>query len=405
MTDAMPIYLDNHATTRVDPRVLDEMWPWWSERFGNAGSRGHRYGREAEAAVIESRARLAAAIGASPAEMVITSGATESLNLAIKGAVAAAPAERRHLVAAATEHKAVLDCCKIMVEQAGCRLTVVPVDEGGRVDMAALANAITADTLLVAVMATNNELGVIQPIADIGALCRERGVYYLCDASQGVGRVPIDVDALQIDLLAFTGHKIYGPKGVGCLYVRQRNPRVQLAPLLHGGGQEGGLRSGTLAVPLIVGFAAAAELATADVADEEARIGELRQRLWTGLNARLERLHLNGSATHRVAGNLNVAFTCVDAGALMVALPDLALSSGAACSTEAVEPSHVLRAIGLPDERSRSSIRFGLGRFNTEDEIDRAIERVVQEVDRIRAASPLWEMLQEGVDPTSLSWG
>ncbi len=405
MTEPMPIYLDNHATTRVDPRVLDAMWPWFSERYGNAGSRAHRFGRDAEAAVIAARAQMAAAVGADDHEIVITSGATESINLALKGAVATAPPDRRHLIAAATEHKAILDCCKILVQQAGCRLTIVSVGEDGRVDPAAMEEAIADDTLLVAVMATNNEIGVVHPIEAIGAACHKRGVLYLCDASQGVGRVPLDVRRMHIDLLTYTGHKIYGPKGVGCLFISHREPRVRLSPILHGGGQEGGLRSGTLAVPLIVGLGVAAELATGDVAAAEAQVGALRDRLWRGLQERLERVHLNGSATHRVAGNLNVAFSCVDAGALMVALPDLALSSGAACSTEAAEPSHVLRAIGLPDERARSSIRFGIGRFNTEAEIDHALARVVEQVQRIRAASPLWELLQEGVDPASLSWG
>ncbi len=401
----MTIYLDNHATTRVDPQVLDAMLPWFSERYGNAGSVAHAFGRDAQAAVVRARAQLATAIGAQDDEMVITSGATESINLALKGAVATAPPNRRHLIASAIEHKAILDCCKVLVEEAGCRLTILPVDGDGLVDPAALNDAIADDTLLVAVMATNNEIGVIQPVAAIGVTCRKRGALYFCDASQGVGRLELDVRTMHIDLLAFTGHKIYGPKGVGCLFVSRREPRVRLAPLLHGGGQEGGLRPGTHAVPLIVALGEATHLATADVAAAEAQAGALRDRLWRGLREQLDEVHLNGSAERRVQGNLNVAFSCVDAGALMVALPDLALSSGAACSTEAAEASHVLRAIGLSDERARSSIRFGVGRFNTEDEVDQAIARVVEEVQRIRAGSPLWELLQEGVDPASLSWG
>lgn len=405
MTSNTPIYLDNHATTRVDPRVLEGMWPWFSERYGNAGSSGHVFGRDAAAAARAARARLAAAIGAGDDEIVLTSGATESLNLALQGTVALAPVDRRHLIVGATEHKAVLDCCHVLVAQAGCRLTVVPVADDGRLSAAAVEDAVADDTLLVAAMAVNNELGVIAPVAEIGAMCHRRGVLFLCDASQAVGRVAIDVQAMGIDLLAFTGHKIYGPKGVGCLYVRRRRPRVRLAAQIHGGGQEGGRRSGTLAVPLVVGFSLAAELAVAEREQEEVRVGRLRERLWTGLQGSLPRIALNGSAEHRVAGNLNVAFAGVEASALMIALPDLALSSGAACSTGAAEVSHVLRAIGLPDERSRASIRFGLGRFTTEAEIDLALRRVTCEVERLRAASPLWELLQEGIDPASLSWG
>lgn len=405
MNQHTPIYLDNHATTRVDPRVLEAMWPWFSERYGNAGSSGHSFGREAADAARQGRAQLAAAIGAHSDEIVLTSGATESLNLALQGAVARSGPGRRHLIIGATEHKAVIDCCEVLVAEAGCRLTVVAVGEDGRLEPAAVRAAMAEDTLLVAAMAVNNELGVVAPVAEIGALCHSAGVYYLCDASQAVGRIDLDVASQHIDLLAFTAHKIYGPKGIGCLYVRRRNPRVALAPLIHGGGQEGGLRSGTMVVPLVVGFGLAAQIAVAERLREESRVGALRERLWTGLRARLPRLALNGSAEHRVAGNLNVAFAGVEASALMVALPDVAVSSGAACSTGAAEPSHVLRAIALPDERSQASIRFGLGRFTTEAEVDYALDRVVTEVEHLRAASPLWQLLQEGVDPASLAWG
>lgn len=405
MPQDMPIYLDNHATTRVDPRVLDAMLPFFSESYGNAGSHAHRFGREAARAASDGRARLGRAIGAAPEHLVITSGATESLNLALQGAVAAAPLERRHLIVSAIEHKAVHDTCAHLVRQHGCRVTVLGVDAGGRIAPAALEEAIEPQTLLVAIMAVNNEIGVVQPLEDIGRICRARGVHWLCDASQALGRVPLEVDALGIDLLACTGHKIYGPKGVGCLYVRRRNPKVDLLPLLHGGGQEGGLRSGTLAVPLVVGLGVAAELAAEEMDDDERRVGALRDRLWRALDDRLERVVVNGSETHRVAGNLNVSFSCVDAGSLLAALPDVALSSGAACSTGHAEPSHVLRALGLPDERAHASVRFGLGRFNTEAEIDLAIERVCTQVQRLRAESPLWALVREGVDPTSLGWG
>ncbi len=398
-----PIYLDNHATTRVDPRVVAAMLPWFETDYGNAASTSHVFGRRAADAVERSRADLAAAVGAHPSEVVFTSGATESDNTALAGVARAMRERGDHIVTVVTEHKAVLDTCS-QLEREGFRVTRLPVDGDGLVDPADVAAAVEARTILVAVMAVNNETGVVQPFAEIGAICRERDVRYLCDAAQAVGRIPVDVEAQQIDLLAFTAHKLYGPKGIGCLVVRRANPKVVLEPLIHGGGHERGMRSGTLSVPLIVGFATATRLAVAEIDDEIARIGALRERLWLGLNGRIEAIHLNGHPERRVAGNLNIAIDGIEAGDLLVSLPGLAASPGAACNSASPKPSYVLAAMGLDLRRCFASVRFGIGRFTTEAEIDRTIVLVSEMVASLRARSPLWEMKKQGVDISQIRW-
>jgi cysteine desulfurase len=374
----LPIYLDNQSTTRTDPRVVEAMLPYFTEIFGNPHSEQHAHGRAAMAAVDEARGRVAAIIGAEPREIVFTSGATESNNIAIKGAGHFHAGRKRHVVTCATEHKCVLESCK-RLESEGFRLTVLGVGEDGLIDLEALAEAIGDDTVLVSIMAVNNEIGVIQPIAEIGRLCRERGVYYHCDAAQAVGKIPMDVEAMNIDLLSISGHKAYGPKGVGALYVRRR-PRVRLEPLFDGGGQERGVRSGTLPAPLCVGLGVACDIARSEMADESARLTALRERLLSGLRDGLGDVRLNGHPDRRVAGNLNVSFPGVALDALFEELADLSFSSGSACTSAAVEPSYVLRALGLPDALAASSIRIGLGRFTTEAEVDYALERLVSTV-------------------------
>ena len=381
----LPIYLDNHSTTRVDPRVVEAMAPYWSEDFGNAASRGHLYGWRAEAAVEQAREALAGAIGATAREIVFTSGATESDNLAVLGVARAA--RTGHVVTTAIEHPAVLDAVEQLGRE-GFAVSVVGVGADGRVDPAAVAEALRDDTVLVSVIAANNEIGTLQPLAEIGALCRERGVPLHTDAAQAVGRIPFDVGALGVDLVSFCAHKLYGPKGVGALYLRRRRPRIRVAPLLHGGGHERGLRSGTLPVPLAVGFARAVALCVEERQAEQARIGALRERLRTALEKDIDGMAVNGSLAHRLAGNLNVAFDGVDADRLLLGLRDVALSTGSACSSADPRPSHVLLALGLPEARVRGSVRFGIGRFNTEAEIDTVAQRVAQEVRKAREERP-----------------
>jgi cysteine desulfurase len=381
-----PIYLDHHATTPVDPRVALAMRPYLEEEFGNASSATHAYGWRAESALEDARERLAAAIGArEPAEIVFTSGTTESDNLAIQGVLRAARPRRDHVVTTAIEHPAVLDTCRAL-EREGFSATVVPVDAAGLVDPDAIARAITPKTALVSVMAANSEIGTLQPIDAIAAACREREVPLHCDAAQAVGKIPVDVARSGVDLLAFCAHKLYGPKGVGALYVRAGRPRVRLQPLLHGGGHERGRRSGTVPVFLAVGFARAVELCLADLAPEAARQAGLRDRLLRRLREGLDGVHLNGHPERRLPGNLNVAFEGIAADALLVALTDVALSSGSACASSRGEPSHVLRAIGLPPALAKASVRCGIGRGNTEGDIDRAADRLVFEVARARRA-------------------
>ncbi|HEX4036468.1 MAG TPA: IscS subfamily cysteine desulfurase [Acidobacteriaceae bacterium] len=390
----LPIYLDNHATTRIDPRVLEEMMPFLTECYGNAASRSHSFGWTADHAVEEARSQIAALIGATPKEIVFTSGATESNNLALKGVVEAArtadSSRSVHLITQATEHKAVLDPCH-WLEQQGCRVTVLPVEADGRIRVDDLRRAIEADTpLLVSILFANNEIGTIQPIEEIGALCREHGVFFHTDAAQAAGKLPIDVNRLNIDLLSLSGHKIYGPKGVGALYVRRRNPKVTVAEQMHGGGHERGMRSGTLNVPAMVGLGKACVLAAEEMAAEAARLAALRDRLQQKLLAGIDRLQVNGCQEHRLPGNLNVTFQGVDGESLMMGVKDVALSSGSACTSAAIAPSHVLRALGLSEETAHSSLRFGIGRFNTEEEIDFVAERLIDVVPKLRELSPAW---------------
>jgi cysteine desulfurase len=381
-----PVYLDHHATTPVDPRVLNAMLPFFGLNFGNAASRAHSFGWAAEKAVEHARKRVAHLAGAQPREIVFTSGATESNNLALKGAAEANPA-RSHFITGATEHRAVLDPLRHL-ERQGSRVTVLTPGPDGVVDLDRLRHAILPETLLVSVMYANNEIGVLQPVAEIGAICRERGVLFHCDAAQAFGKVPIDVNSLKIDLMSASAHKLYGPKGIGLLYVRRSAPRFQLAAQMDGGGHENGLRSGTLNVPAIVGFGEACAICAREMPEEAARLALLRDQLLARLTAALGGVAVNGSLTHRLPGNLNLTFAGVDAETLLMALPDLALSTGSACTSGTPEPSHVLRALGVSDELARSSIRIGLGRFNTEEELDHAAHRLIESVKKLRALSP-----------------
>ncbi len=380
--DDVPIYLDNHATTRVDPRVVDAMLPYFTEIYGNAASINHKFGWDASDAVEAARAKIAALLNTDPRNLVFTSGATESNNLALKGVMRAAPAGS-HLITAAAEHKAILDPAK-RLSRGGCEVTILPVDQYGMVDPQQVADALQSNTVLVSIMSANNEVGTLNPIADIAALCRERGVHFHTDAAQSAGKVPLDLSATPIDLLSLSGHKLYAPKGIGVLFVRHGAPRIKLEPLFDGGGHERHLRSGTLPVPLIVGLGVACELCSAEMDDEAARLWELRERLWTGLQQRLDGLQQNGHPEMRLAGNLNVSFQGVDGEALMNSVKQIAVSSGSACTSADPQPSHVLRAIGVNDALTRASLRFGLGRLNTAVEIDRAVDVVTDAVRRLR---------------------
>jgi cysteine desulfurase len=386
----LPIYLDNHSTTQVDPKVVEAMLPYLTERFGNAASRSHAFGWEAEAAVDEAREQIARLIHASSAkEIIFTSGATESDNLAIKGAAENLRSKGDHIVTCATEHKAVLDTCRAL-ERRGFSVTYLPVDGCGMVDPAGVAAAVRPGTILISIMAANNEIGTVHPIAEIGRIAKEKGILFHCDGAQAVGKIPIDVGRMCIDLLSISGHKVYGPKGVGALYVRSRNPRVKLTPQIDGGGHEGGFRSGTLNVPGIVGLGMACQIAGNESAEEAQRLSRLREKLREGLTSRLDQVYLNGHPSARLPGNLNLSFAQVEGESLMMALKDIAVSSGSACTSASLDPSHVLRALGVKDELAHSSIRFGLGRFNTEEEVDYTIGRVVEEVTRLRAMSPVY---------------
>jgi len=410
------IYMDNHATTPVDPRVLDAMMPYFSEVFGNAGSRTHGFGWEAERAVETSREQVARLIGAKTKDVIFTSGATESDNLAIKGAVEFYKDKGNHVITQVTEHKAVLDTCRTLERKGLATVTYLPVDEYGMVDPDDVRRAITDKTILVSIMYANNEIGTIQPIGEIGKITRERGVLFHTDAVQGVGKLPLDVDTMNVDLLSLSAHKIYGPKGIGALYVRSKGPRVRLAPMIDGGGQERGMRSGTANVTGIVGLGKACELCRVGMADEAQRTARLRQRLSDGLFGQLDELYLNGHPVHRLPGNLNVSFAFVEGESLLMGLngsvhpiatgstPAIAVSSGSACTSATLEPSYVLKALGVGDDLAHTSIRFGLGRFNTEEEVDYVIERVVGEVRRLRELSPLYEMVKEGIDLKTVSW-
>jgi cysteine desulfurase len=386
----LPIYLDNHATTQVDPRVLETMLPFFTEKFGNAASKSHAFGWEAEAAVDSARAEIARLIGAAtPREIVFTSGATESDNLALKGVAESYHDKGTHIVTCVTEHKAVLDSCKVL-EKAGFQLTYLPVRPDGLIEMDRMRDALTDKTILISIMAANNEIGTIQPVHEIGRLAKERGIVFHSDATQAVGKIPIDVEQMGIDLLSLTAHKMYGPKGIGALYVRSGNPRVKMSALIDGGGHERGMRSGTLNVPGIVGLGKACELSRLEMATEGERITTLRERLKREFFDRLEEVCVNGHAVKRLPGNLNMSFAYIEGESLMMALKEIAVSSGSACTSAALEPSYVLKAIGVEDAMAHASIRFGIGRFNSEDEIDYAARRVIEEVFRLREISPIY---------------
>jgi cysteine desulfurase len=398
-----PIYMDYHATTPVDSRVLAAMLPYFSEKFGNAASRNHSYGWDGEHAVDKARKQIADLIGASAKEIVFTSGATESDNLAIKG-VAEMYAERgNHIITLRTEHKAVLDTCKKLARH-GCEITYVPIGTDGLIDLDALRKAITPKTILITVMHANNEIGVLQPIREIGRIARERGVLFHTDATQSIGKVPVNVDEDLIDLMSISGHKIYGPKGIGALYVRRKNPRVQVTAQMDGGGHERGMRSGTLNVPGIVGLGEACAICGKEMAAESVRLAALRDRLKDRLLAELDEVYINGSMEHRLPNNLNMSFAYVEGESLLMGINDVAVSSGSACTSATLEPSYVLKALGVGDDLAHTSIRFGLGRFNTEEEVDYVAARVIEVVRKLRELSPLYEMAKEGVDLKKVEW-
>jgi cysteine desulfurase len=399
-----PIFMDNHSTTPVDPRVLEEMLPYFTTKFGNAASRSHQFGWEAEEAVDYARERIAKLIGAKDSkEIVLTSGATESDNLAIKGVAEFYKDKGNHIITTVTEHKAVLDTCK-RLEKEGYEVTYLGVAKDGRVDPDDVKKTIKDKTILVSVMLANNEIGTVQPLEEIGKITRERGVLLHSDAVQGIGKVEFDVQKMNVDLASLTAHKIYGPKGVGALYVRRSKPRVRLVAQMDGGGHERGMRSGTLAIPLIVGFGKACEIMLHEGKAESAKLSILRERLRARIMGRLDEVYINGSVEHRLPGNLNISFNFVEGEGLMMAIKDVAVSSGSACTSASLEPSYVLRALGVGDELAHSSIRFGLGRFNTDEEVDYVADLVVGKVKGLRDISPLWEMHKEGIDLKSIQW-
>ncbi len=397
-----PIYLDYQATTPTDPRVVEAMMPYFFEKFGNPHSRNHEHGWEAEEAVEKARLQVAEVIAADEREIVFTSGATESNNLAIAGVARFYKDKRNHIITLQTEHKCVLDTCRHL-EMEGFTVTYLPVKKDGLVDLDVLKNAITDKTVLVSVMGANNEIGVIQPLAAIGEMCRARGVLFHTDCAQAYGKIPLDVNAMKIDLMSISGHKIYGPKGIGALYVR-RKPRIRLVPLIHGGGQERGFRSGTLPTPLCVGLGAAAEICKKEMVAETKKLTALRDRFYKSVTDRLPEVFLNGDFENRLPGNLNISFAYVEGEGLMMGIKDLSVSSGSACTSASLEPSYVLRALGVSEELAHTSLRVGFGRFTTEDEVDYAADRIVEAVQKLRAMSPLWEMAQEGIDISKIKW-
>jgi cysteine desulfurase len=399
----LPIYMDNHATTPMDPRVLEEMLPYFTQKFGNAASRNHSFGWEAEQGVEQARERIAKLLGATAKEIIFTSGATESDNLALKGVAEMYKEKGNHIITAVTEHKAILDTCK-RLEKYGYRVTYLPVKGDGLIDLEDLKRAIDDKTILVSIMFANNEIGVIQPVEQIGAICRERGVLFHSDATQAVGKVPVDVNKQKIDLLSISAHKMYGPKGVGALYVRRKNPRVQISAMIDGGGHERGMRSGTLAVPNIVGLGKACELCMLEMPEETKRLLALRDRLRSRIEKGLDEVYINGTMEHRLPGNLNMSFAYVEGESLLMGISDIAVSSGSACTSATLEPSYVLKALGTGDDLAHSSIRFGLGRFNTEAEVDYVAAKMIEVVKRLRELSPLYEMAKEGIDLKKVSW-
>lgn len=406
LMDERSIYLDLQATTPVDPRVLDAMIPLYTFQFGNPHSRTHMFGWETQDLVEDGRAAVASLINADPKEVIFTSGATEANNAALKGLAGFYGDKRRHIITTQIEHKCVLDSCRFL-EQKGFKVTYLPVSSEGVVDLGVLEAAITPDTLAVSIMAVNNEVGVVQDVAAIGALCRSKRVFFHVDAAQAVGKMPVDVDAWNVDLLSISAHKVYGPKGIGALYVR-RKPRVRLEPIIHGGGQERGLRSGTLAAPLVVGFGEACRVAKQEMARDHAHISRLANKLFNGMKERVPHVQLNGpplnDTVHRFPGNVNISFAYVEGESLLMALRGIAVSSGSACTSASLEPSYVLRALGIEDELAHTSIRFGIGRFTTDREVDYAVDLCASQVDRLRQMSPLWEMVQEGIDLRSIQW-
>lgn len=399
-----PIYMDNNATTPMDPRVLEAMMPYLTDKFGNAASRNHVFGWEAEEAVEKAREQVAKAIGADAKEIIFTSGATESDNIALKGAVEMYAEKGNHIVTMLTEHKAVLDTCRRLEREGKATVTYLAPKPDGIVDLEQLEAAITDKTIMVAIMMANNEIGVIQPMVEIGEICRKHGVLFFTDAVQSVGKVPVDVNTMKIDVLAISGHKVYGPKGVGALYVRRKNPRVKLTGIIDGGGQERGMRSGTLNVPGIVGLGKALELCIEEMPSEIKRLTYLRNKLKDGVMSQLEDCYVNGSMESRLPGNLNISYAYVEGEGLLMGLKGLAVSSGSACTSASLEPSHVLKALGVGDELAHSSIRYGLGRFTTEEEVDYAIQITVEAVNRLREMSPLYEMAKAGIDLKTVQW-
>ena len=399
----LPIYMDNHATTPMDPRVLEEMLPYFMEKFGNAASRNHSFGWVAEEGTETARERIAKLVGATTKEIIFTSGATESDNLAIKGVAEMYREKGNHIITTVTEHKAVLDTCK-RLEKYGYRVTYLPVQKDGLIDLDDLKRAMDDKTILVTIMFANNEIGVLQPVTEIGKLCHERGVIFHTDATQAVGKVPVDVIKQNIDLASISGHKMYGPKGVGALYVRRKNPRVQISAIIDGGGHERGMRSGTLNVPGIVGLGKACALAQEDMPQESCKLAGLRNRLRDRIMGKLDEVYINGSMDHRLPGNLNISFAYVEGESLLMGINDIAVSSGSACTSATLEPSYVLKALGTGDDLAHSSIRFGIGRFNTEPEVDYVADRVIETVERLRELSPLYEMAKEGINLKDVKW-
>jgi len=403
MAIKLPVYFDNHATTPVDPRVLDAMLPYFTETFGNAASRNHEFGWKAEEAVENARGQIARLINATPKEIIFTSGATESTNLAIKGAAEMYREKGNHIITQVTEHKATLDTCK-RLEKYGYEVTYLPVEKDGRINLEDLRRAITPKTILISIMYANNEIGTVQPIAEIGKIAKEKGVFFHVDGVQAVGKIPVDVQKDGIDLMSISGHKIYGPKGVGALYVRRKNPRVQLASQIDGGGHERGMRSGTLNVTGIVGLGKACELCQQEMSAESAKLSKLRDRLKDSIMMRLDEVYINGSVEHRLPHNINISFAYVEGESLLMGINDIAVSSGSACTSATLEPSYVLKALGVGEDLAHTSIRFGLGRFNTAEEVDYVADRVVETVKRLRELSPLYEMAKEGVDISKMKW-
>lgn len=399
----LPIYLDNHSTTACDPRVVEAMLPYFTEKFGNAASRNHSFGWEAEEGVEQARKQIARLIHADPKEIIFTSGATESDNLALKGIVEMYREKGDHVITSSTEHRAVIDTAKSL-EKKGVSVTFLPVDKQGMVNPDDVRNAITEKTILISVMLANNEIGTINPVKEIGKVAKEKGIIFHCDATQGVGKIPVNVQEMGIDLMSFSAHKIYGPKGIGALYVRRKAPRVRLEPMIHGGGHERGMRSGTLPVPLIVGFGKACELCEQEMATESVRIAKMRDRLQEGIMGAMDEVYLNGHPTERLPGNLNISFAYVEGEALLMGVKEIALSSGSACTSATLEPSYVLRALGVGSDLAHSSIRFGLGRFNTDEEIEYTIDRMIKAVNHLREMSPLYEMAKEGIDLKTVQW-